>query len=167
MIKRGSILNNRRGQGTMSLPFGVIFSIFLIIAFIVIAFIAVRYFLDIGNCASVGQFYENLQDKVDEAWNPGEFNFPFKLDAPSGVEKICFLNLTNEITNQEDYAMMDEFGDGNVFLIPSTEACEMSYKLISHLDLNKITGENNPKCFENSGNVQIKKGFYDKLVFIE
>ena len=45
---------SKKGQQSMSLPFGMIFAIFMIIVFVVIAFVAVRGFLDVGKTAEVG-----------------------------------------------------------------------------------------------------------------
>ena len=85
----------RRSQNTMSLPFGMIFSIILIVVFIVVAFIAIKHFLDIGDCAKVGQFYGELQKKVDDAWRSQESSFEISISLPSGLRirqssvKVC------------------------------------------------------------------------------
>ena len=92
-----------RSQQTMGLPFGVIFSIILIVVFIVIAFIAIRHFLDIEGCAGVGQFYEELQRKVDEAWVSQSSEFDVEINLPGGIDKVCFADLNVERTgSQED-----------------------------------------------------------------
>ena len=83
----------------MSMPFGIIFSIFLIVVFVVIAFIAVGYFLDIGRSSGVGMFYREFQDAVDEAMG-GQFSEAvFAIDLPDGVKQVCIANLSEPITN--------------------------------------------------------------------
>ena len=57
----------KKAQQTMSMPFGMIFAIFLIIVFVVFAFMAVGGFLDIGKSADVGMFYDELQEEIVKA----------------------------------------------------------------------------------------------------
>ena len=159
---------NKRGQQTMSLPFGLIFAILMIVMFIVIAFIAVNYFLDLGKCAGVGRFYEDLQLKVDEAWRAQSSDFKFKINVPSGIKRVCFANLSATITNQEDYLELERFDvyEANTFLLPSEKTCQMAYKLIKHINVSIITSSKNPYCVDVKEELRIKKDFYDKLVII-
>lgn len=163
----------KRSQHTIGLPFGIIFAIFLIIVFIVIAFIAVNHFLDIGECAEVGGFYDELQGEVNEAWISQSSDKSFEIDLPSGITRICFANLSapvrgnggvggdyDEIKNYELY-------EANLFLIPLGKACNMAYKNIKHLDIEKMTRDKNPYCVDVSRDLRIKKDVYDKLVFVE
>lgn len=164
MIKRG-----KRGQQLMSMPFEIIFSIILIVAFIVVAFIAINHFLSLGKCAGVGQFYEDFQAKINSAYSSQMSDFNYSLSLPSGIEKVCFGNLTDTITNQGDYELLTnyEYYGANVFLIPAEKACDMPYKSIANLDVGKIIVNGNPYCVDASSTIKIKKGFYDKLVSIE
>jgi len=160
----------KKGQGTMGMPFGVIFSIFLIIVFVAIAFIAVEYFLDIGRASSVGMFYSELQEEIDEAWTSQSTEINFEVDLPSGIKTICFANLSNKITMPgEDYQMIEKYKvyDANVFLLPPEKTENMPWKTIKHSNLTKIIEERNPYCLEVSNGLKIKKDFYDKLVVIE
>ncbi len=163
---------NKSAQQTMGLPFSLIFAIFLIIIFIALAFIAVKYFLDIGKCAGVGQFYEELQKEVDESWvsqSSDNSNNIFKINLPYKIKRICFWNLSSAVTNKEDYDLISQYEvyDANLFLIPPENACNMPYKLINHLDIGKITQVKNPYCVDVLKGLIIKKGFYDKNVFIQ
>jgi len=154
----------------MGLPFGVIFAILLIVVFIAIAFIAIGGFLDIGKSASVGLFYEELQKNVDNAWNGQSGEFDFEINLPKGVEEVCFANLSNTITNNnEKYRELRNYDlyEANIFLIPAGEAQGMEWKLINHIDIDKITATKNPYCVPVDRDLRIKKGFYDKLVIIE
>ena len=165
---------NKKAQHTMGLPFGVIFAIFLIIVFIVIAFIAVNHFLEIGDCSKVGKFYDDLQDKIGEAISGQESNFLFDVDLPSGIDVICFANLSDDIHGEEsdeNYQKLRDFEiyDGNIFLLPRGKACDMSWKKMDNINITKITKEKNPYCIdlERRNELRIKKGFYDKYVVIE
>jgi len=163
-----SLSRPKRSQQTMALPFGLIFSIILIVVFIVIAFIAVNHFLDIGKCAQIGGFYDSLQEAVDEAWTSQSSDFEFEIEL-SGIEKICFANLSEAPTNSEEYEQIKNYEvyEANVFLIPAEKTCNMPYKNIKHLDLVKIIEERNPYCVEVDLGLKIKKDFYDKLVRVE
>lgn len=154
----------------MGIPFGIIFAIFLIVVFIVIAFVAVNHFLDIGKCSGVGLFYDELQEKVDEAWSSQSSSFDFEVDLPSGIEKVCFGNLSAEITdpNIEEYReiLNYEVYEANTFLVPPEKACNMAWKQINHINISKITESRNPYCVDVSRDLKIKKDFYDKLVVV-
>ena len=59
----------------------------------------------------------------------------------------------------------------NMFLYPTESACDMVTHEIEHLEIDKLISENgNPYCIPvDSGkiNIQIKKGFNERLVSIE
>ena len=173
MKKRGRLRlsRNKHAQQTMDIPFGLIFSLFLIMVFIVIAFIAIKNFLSVGDCAGVGQFYEKFQDKVDEAWTSQSSEFSFKMDLPSGINTICFIDFSRQLQDSGGNLSW-ELGryseeDVNVVLFPVTDACNMESKKINHINISKITESKNPYCVDISRELKIKKGFYDKQVLIE
>jgi len=154
----------------MGMPFGIIFAIFLIVVFVVIAFIAVGYFLDIGRSSSVGLFYREFQEAVDDAVR-GQFEeSSFEIDLPSGIDSVCFANLSAEITNPgAEYEAIRNYDVyvANVFLVPPEYAESMEWKLIDRINVSRITENENPYCVDVENGLVIKKGFYDKLVFVE
>jgi hypothetical protein len=159
----------KRGQQTMGMPFGMIFSIILVVVFIVIAFIAIGSFLDIGKSAGVGLFYTELQEAVDNSWRGQSSETTFKINLPSEIKTICFSNLSSEITGEIEYYNQIKNYDvyeANTFLIPPENAQQMQWKLIKHLDIENITQNQNPYCVSTSQNLKLKKGFYDQLVSI-
>ncbi len=161
---------NKKAQQTMGMPFGMIFAIFLIVVFIVIAFIAVKGFLNIGTCAGIGLFYDELQGAVNEAWSGQSGEFDFDVNLPSGITEVCFGNLSLGMSNPDpkyDSLEIYDIQDANIFLFPPEKACDMPWKLIEHIDVAKITVSSNPYCVPSDGKLRIKKGFYDKLVVIE
>jgi hypothetical protein len=160
---------DKRAQQTMGMPFGVIFAIFLIVVFVVIAFIAVGYFLDIGKSSEVGLFYREFQGVVDDAMRGQSSEVGFDIDLPSKILYVCFANLSGEITNRGvEYEAIRNYDvyDANVFLVPPEFAQNMQWKLIEHLDIGKITEEDNPYCVGADGELRVGKGFYDKLVWV-
>ena len=161
----------KKAQETMSMPFSVIFSFFLIIVFIIVAFIAAKSFLDFGSCSSVGLFYDDLQSKIDEAWHSYKSDFEFEIVLPSGVEKVCFANLSEKITGTKaDYELIKDYDvyDANVFLVPSGATCDLPYKNIQHINISLITQAKNPYCVEVSKKLRIQKDIdkFGKFVFI-
>ena len=166
-MKRGI---GKKGQQTMGMPFGIIFAIFLIIVFVVIAFIAVRGFLDIGKSSGVGMFYRDLQDAVDDSWRGQSSEVNFTIDLPSGIKRVCFANLTARRTGSgPEYDMIKNYDvyDANTFLVPPEYAQGMEWKLIEHINITRITRDENPYCVDAEGVLEINKGFYDKLVWVE
>ncbi len=160
----------KKGQQTMALPFGMIFAIFLIVIFIVVAFIGVKSFLSFGDTSSVGLFYQELQEAVDDAWRGQSSSSKFEMNLPSKIDKICFANLSATITHKgDDYEFIKDFYvyEANIFLIPPGAAEGMEWKLINHLDITKISETKNPYCVNVADGLMIKKDFYDKLVWIE
>jgi hypothetical protein len=161
---------NRKAQQTMGLPFGMIFAILLIVVFIVVAFIAIGSFLDIWRTSSVGTFYDDFEEVVDNAAR-GQFEeSSFEIDLPAKIESVCFADLSAEITNSgAEYEAIRNYDvyNANVFLVPPEYAENMQWKFIEHLDVGRITVDENPYCVAADGELKIRKGFYDKLVWVE
>ena len=89
---------------------------------------------------------------------------------PDKITRVCFANLSEEITaNREEWEQIEiyEFKQVNVFLVPPGDAEGMQYKQIDHLDVAKITENENPYCVDAGDKLVIKKDFYDKLVWVE
>ncbi len=163
-------LINRRGQQTMGLPFGMIFAILLIVVFIVFAFMAVQYFLDLGESASVGLFYDDLQKEVNNAIQGQESDRNFKINLPGGIKEVCFADLKAVISNPgKEYNSIRNYDvyDANTFLVPPEKADNMQWKKIDRINIAKITEIQNPYCVKVENGLQIKKSFYDRLVWIE
>jgi len=161
---------DKKGQQTMGMPFGMIFAIFLIVVFIVIAFIAVKGFLDVGESSEVGIFYRDLQYAVDEALSEQYGESPFPINLPSKIKKVCFANLSSEITNDGvDYKLIKDYEiyNSNVFLVPPEYAKGMQYKLIEGINISRITNEANPYCVDVKDGLKINKEFYGNLVWVE
>ncbi|MFZ5954983.1 MAG: hypothetical protein ACOYT4_01030 [Nanoarchaeota archaeon] len=156
--------NYKKAQQTMALPFGFMFALILIVIFIIFAFIAINHFLNLGTCGNIGMFYENFQKKIDDAYASQSYSESFKIELPSGMEKICFANLSEKITNYEDYKKIRPKDNANLFLIPQEKACDMPYKLINHLDIQKIIEDKNPFCIGKDQKIRIEKDFYDKFI---
>ncbi|MGD2072169.1 MAG: hypothetical protein PVG65_01600 [Candidatus Thorarchaeota archaeon] len=162
-------------RGIMQIPFGMIFSIIIIIAILGVAIFAIVKFVGVYKCVNTGMFKENLQSSVNNAWSgTGEYSdeFPRQGGFPSGIDYVCFIDTSSEERGAyEDFYMeFERFWneDANIFFYPLTKACEgqASY-YIEHLNITKITEKQNPYCVSATEKIKIKKGFYDILVEIE
>lgn len=161
---------SRKAQQTMSMPFGMIFSIILIVAFIAVAFMAIKYFLGIADCSKVGQFYNDLQSKVDEGWRSASSEFNMSIVLPSGIKKVCFANLSEPaLGDKATYNSLRIYSvnQANTFVIPSEKGCGMAFRDIKHINLPEIIKSRNPYCIDVSRNIVIKKDLYDKLVLLK
>jgi len=170
MIKRG-----KKAQ-ILGMPFSVIFSIILIVFFIVAAIIAIKLFWNPSGCgyseqAQQATFKQNLQTAIDDAWYSDKSSSSFKINLPSQVEKICFLDL-NKAEKGKDSEIYDSLtlysqSKNNFYLYPGNKACEgFRGLIIEHLNISEITKQNNPLCFDNPSSLKIEKSFYDALVKI-
>jgi hypothetical protein len=165
---------NKSGQETLGISFGVIFSIILIIFFIVVAGIVIRSFLGTKNCAEIGIFVDRFESEVKKTWNSQSFKGQFNGILPTSIDFVCFGNLSNSITGpfqDEGYDIgLYEGRRANTFFYPTTKACEMPFVQINHLDVDRITGTNNPNCIPvDKGRIviDIEKGLTDRLVNID
>ena len=154
----------------MGMPFGMIFAIFLIIVFVAIAFKVASGFLDLGKSAGVGMFYDELQDAVNGAMRGQSSDVKFNIDLPSKIRRVCFANLSAKITNPgSEYKAIKNYDVyvANVFLVPPEYSQNMQWKNIEYLNISRITKVKNPYCVDVGDGLRIKKGFYDRLVWVE
>lgn len=161
---------NKKAQQTMGMPFGMIFAIFLIIVFVIAAFMAAKHFLSIGEAASIGMFYDEFEKAVNDAVRGQESDREFNINLPSDIDQVCFANLSAQITNPGiEYNAIRNYDvyDANVFLIPPEKAENMQWKKVERLNVSRITKTQNPYCVDVDVGFRIKKGFYDRLVWIE
>ncbi len=157
----------------MKLSFGMIFSIILIVIFISFAFYAISKFLNIGDTAQVARFTNNLQVDIDKVWKGSQASQEQVYFLPSKIEFICFIDYNSNKRGSRDliYNELEQtyYESENLFFYPIGSAQGLNAKEVKHINLEKITENNNPMCFENiKGKVKIvlKKDFGEALVSI-
>lgn len=160
-------------EAQLELSFGMIFSIVLIIIFISFAFYAIQKFLRIQDAVKVGQFIENLQSDIDKIWKSNQGSQKVEYFLPSKIEYVCFVDYfsAKKGKNQEFYKELKQFyyENENLIFYPGGSAEELNAFEIKHIDIEKITENENPFCIENlKGKVKIiiKKNYEDALVMI-
>jgi len=169
MIKR----MNSRGQETLGIGFGVIFSIILIVFFLVVAGIVIKSFLDTKKCAELGIFKDRFESEIKKTWNSQTYKGPFNANLPGSIEYVCFSNLSRTITGafeEEGYDIaLYEGRRANTFFYPTNKACEMPFSQTNHLDVEKITKIHNPNCvpvIKGKIVLEIEKGLNDRFVSV-
>ena len=164
-------------RGSIEISFGMIFSIIIIIAIIGVAVYAITTFMDFGNSASIGLFYNDFQETVDEIWSSATTNKIVSFSLPNSIEFVCFGSIANGINSLRYETQLKELRrsssgfqqqTNNIFLYPSVKAKDLAFNKINRIDLTSI--ENGFDCFEaKSGKVIIRlsKGEFQSLVKVE
>lgn len=164
---------HKKGQEVLGMSFGMIFSILLIVFFIVVAFIVVRSFLNTQKCVQVGNFITDFKEEVKKAFNSDKEEILFTGRLSSDIKNVCFYDTEKEIKVSGSLEVIaDNIGiyegeNANMFFYPRDKACNIPYANVEYLNITKIAGDNNLKCFEvNNGVVEIliKKGLRERLV---
>jgi hypothetical protein len=152
MIKRG-----KKSQ-LFGMPFSIIFSIFLIIFFLIAAWVGIKIFWSPGcDCAfsdqsQEGMFKDNFQIAIDDVWNSAGADRNFKINLPSKIERVCFMDY-NSIARGTSDSLFKELrngGSGNMYLYPLKCACT-GFKVLTmkHINITDTTKTNNPLCIDN------------------
>jgi hypothetical protein len=162
---------SKKGQGVFGMSYGVIFSIFIIIAIISVAFYAITYFLGLNECSRVGFFFQDLQEEVDKAWTSGKHKSTFVGEIPTSgilktrIEQVCFGRLADGDGNgpngelKEDVYYDWDSPDApshNVFMYPSKESCDGDFYFVE-IEHVKVISEGGFFCTEvDDGKVRVK-----------
>jgi len=161
-------LQTKKAQ-TTTLPFSVIFSLFLIIVFLVVAFYVIKHFMKIKCEAKFGLFIDELRDEIDRTWASQSGDFVFEKELSDRIQYVCFANLsepsTREVLDDKGRNVFEELRKNadytsNLFFYPARYAC-LASTYVKHVKFE------NPTCIKvEQGVVRIKitKGFYDSLV---
>jgi hypothetical protein len=130
---------NKRGRkkGSITLSFGMIFSIILVIAFLGVGFYAIKKFIGFQETIQVENFMRDFQQDVDKVWKSAQVSQVLTYPLPTKISSVCFTN--------------DDFQN---LRFTSTEI--INGKLIEHLDIASIIAKENPYCITNTkGKVSI------------
>ena len=156
---------SKRGQFQIS--FGMIFSIFIIIAIIAVAgYVIYKVFIPTASCIETGLFHEPLEDHIDKAWQSTIHSSIFKGSLPAGIEQVCFGDIRQASSQYSEISRDFINSNGNVFLYPPHKACESSLasKKLEHVKINGFF------CIQvKEGEIQIKtsKDQFEALVNIQ
>ncbi len=132
-------------EGQMNIPFGMIFSVIIIISIIAAGFYVIRGFVSVSNCAEIGLFYDNLKEYIDEAWRSTIHQDSFPNDKypaiiPAGIDIICFGDIAQAPQEYNEVRKAFINRNGNVFLYPPKKACDagLSYLKLEHVKIDRF-----------------------------
>ena len=160
-------------RGQLSLSFGMIFSIILIVVFISFAFFAIKKFLDIQKSIEVGKFLNDFQSDVDRMWQGSQGSEAKAYSIPKKIEYLCFADYAESAIGNSSvlYQRLYEvyYENENMFFYPVGSGEGLDSKELKHIDIKRITQAENPFCIKNNQgklNIVIKKDFGEALVTI-
>jgi len=168
-------MERRDKLGQMKLSFGMIFSIILIIIFLGFTFFAIKTLLGMNDAVAVGKFYDSLQTDTDRAWQASQGSQEETYKLPSKIKKVCFADYINsDVGSGENIDLYKELRlahhiNENVIFFPLGSGGGMNSMYIEHIDIIKMTQDNNPICFDNlKGKVtlNIEKEYGSELAII-
>lgn len=157
----------------MKLSFGMIFSIILIVIFIAVAFYAIKFFLGLQDTIKTGKFVDDLQKDINKMWKATQGSQDTEYYLPSKVEQICFVDYSSQSRgrNSDLYGKLKQVynGDENLFFYPLYSAEDFESVNIKHINLEKITEQDNPFCVKSEdGKVKltVEKNYDEATVVI-
>lgn len=160
-------------RGQLKISFGMIFSIILMVIFIAFSIFSIQKFLEIQDTVQIGKFTDNFKADIDKMWRGSQGSIEKEYDLPKGVIYICFTDYSfekkGEYENLYNAFLEVYFEKENFFFYPVGSGQGLDSKEIKHIDLEKITENENPLCIENfNGKIKlvIKKNFGEALVTI-
>ncbi len=169
---RHNLIKTKKAQEVMGISFGMIFSIILIVFFIIIAGIAINAFLSWQKETQIGLFIKELQSETEIAFKSENYAKTFNSELPSGVEEVCFINLSsspkspNNIEQEVyDYAKKQTHDfQKNLYIYAPTKSYSLKWATIENIDLS----QKNPICASvKDGKISInieRKFDYPKLI---
>ena len=142
---------NKNRKGQMEISFGMMFSVILVIFFLAFGFYAITRFIEMQQSVQVENFLDNFQDDVNTMWKSLQGSQARVYVLPTKISSICF-------TNKENIINLEFVSDE---IIPG--------EFIEHLNIEKITADENPFCIENLNgkiNLVISKEYGETLVTV-
>jgi len=161
----------KRKRGQMQLSFGMIFSIILIIVFVAFAFFAIKKLLEMQDSIKIGQFVDKLQSDVDKIWKGAQGTQTETYTLPSKINYVCFLDYSSSRRGpKQNYydELKRVYYEGEYMIFYPIGSGLDSFK-VEHIDIEKITDEENPYCIENKKSqvkLIIEKDFGETLVSV-
>ena len=160
-------------RGAMELSFGMIFSIFLIIVFLAFAIYGMSKFLGFQKAIQIGQFANNMQIDINKMWSGTEGFASEEYNLPEKIKEICFMDISSpgkgtKALYYKDLQLISQ-NTNNFFFYPIGSAEGLDAKVIEHIDIQKITSEENPFCISNTNGklkIGIRMTLGDSLVTI-
>jgi len=127
-----------------------------------------------NDAVTIGKFYDSIQDDVDRAWKASYGSQEETYRLPQKIEKVCFVDYnsdargdSSELYNELNTAFWET---ENLIFYPVGSGEGADSINLKHIDIAKMTLEENPFCFDNiKGKVTltIEKVYGEKLATIK
>ena len=121
-------------KGQLSISFGAIFSIIIIVATLAIAGYVIFNFVRGNEEIKCSMFYQSLQEKINSAWSSdGEVSIVYSNELPSKAKKVCFGYLNQTMLDTKDKEAFDFFRKTNtikenLYFYPGASCGDARYK---------------------------------------
>lgn len=159
----------------LQISFGMIFSIILIVVFLGFGFWGIMKVLSFSDFSQISKFIDGVQKDVDDLWKgtQGVWSPKEGYTVPKKVDYVCFVDFSKDGKGKNENLMKElqpyNNGNENLVFLPGGVGEDLNSIEIKHIDIEKITAENNPYCFEEKdGKVKItlEKKYGETLVTI-
>jgi len=152
----------------MGVPFQLIFSIILIIAFIYVAIIAIRSVLQTGEALKAANFVTDFRSDLEKAMGTTESIVTEKYTLPASITQVCFTNDTSQMKNTAFPQLLNNpiysslTKRNYVFFYPPANAEKIKIKAYATVDcetgclnLGSLITPNlkNPYCINNTNGI--------------
>ena len=159
----GNFPKSKKGQ-VMELPFQLIFSLILIAIFLYAAFTGIKYVLERGDQARIGEFLVDLKSKVNSAWQATEIENTYSFEIPKRIKLVCFGDLKKKINNTvcPDFDIYREQAvsqGSNLFFCPPKGAYSVGSPVHFKIDCNGndcLEFKQPLYCVSNEGKISIR-----------
>src|SRR3989344_5094359 len=130
-------------KAQLSLSFGMIFSIILIVIFISFAFFAISKFLGIQKSVETGRFLNDFQADVDRIWQGSQGSEVKIYTIPKKIEYVCFADYAEQERGQNSvlHQRLVEvyYENENMFFYPVGSGEGLDSKELRHIDIKRMT----------------------------
>jgi hypothetical protein len=161
-------------KAQIDLSFGFIFSAVLIIVFLGFAVYGIAKFIGMKNNMEVTKFQTSFQEDIDKLWKGNQGSQEVSYFLPNKIKEVCLINKDSikQGTNASAYDELERYSkeNDNLVFYPIGSASLTSSLQIQHINISKITEQQDPICFENKkGKTSfiLEKAFGETLVNIK
>ena len=163
-----AIISKKKGQ--MQLSFGMIFSIILIVAFLAFAIFAIIKFLGTSEDIQILDFKDQVIEDVDKLWKGSQGSQEREYFLPKEIKEVCIVDFSSHLSSEKykDFQLIS-YGTENLAFYPVGSASGLDSTNIKNIDVEEITSDRNPKCFEaikGKVKITISKEYGENLVML-
>ncbi len=161
-------------RGQLDLSFGLIFSVILIIAFLGFGVYAIVNFLGMKDKIETSKFLDDFQANVNTLWKANIASEELSYFLPVKIKEVCFVDKNADKKGSRadiyDEIIIRSDDKSNLVFYPIGSSKAVGFIEIQHINISKITAQNNPACLQNKNgklSVTLEKGYGETLVNVK